>query len=131
MQFFEVFVQCVGLQSPVVFAIICGFIMSIFRFNGCDGDCGQCEFRKEGETHSHDMPTEQCRGGLEGWKLAGSAALVFLFPILTALAGVLLYGHDADSQLGGGIAGAAAGLLVAMFIIKVLFRKRNRKNQEK
>lgn len=113
-------------------AIIFRFIMSIFKFHDCNGDCGQCEFRKEGETHSHDMPTEQCTGGLEGWKLSGSAALVFLFPMLTALLGIVIAGGSANRQLVGGIAGAAAGLLIAVLVVKVLFRKKRCKNiQEK
>lgn len=124
-QFLKFFVQCGDLQSYGVFAIICGFIMSIFQSKGCNGDCGHCEFRKEGETHSHTMPTEQCPGGLESWKLSGSAALVFLFPMLTALLGAVISGDSANRQLIGGIAGAAAGLLVAVLVVKLIFRKKN------
>lgn len=113
-----------GLHSGVVSAIISLFIMSITNSKSCTGNCGQCKVRNESGTHDHNMPTEQVPGGLEGWKLSGSAALVFLFPLLLAILGAMYFRGNVHKQFGGAVAGGIFGVLIAVLIVKLVFRKK-------
>lgn len=93
---------------------------------GCSGDCGQCPSKEGDGGHSHDMPTQQIEGGMEGWKLATSAGIVFVFPFLVGLAGAFIAKPwGMNWQLGGFLAGVFVGVVIAKIISIVFFNDKN------
>ena len=54
---------------------------------------------------------------LAGWSLAGTALLIFLVPLLFALAGAVI----SRSSLAGQLLGCVAGLIMGMVIARSVF----------
>ena len=56
---------------------------------------------------------------LKGWVFSGTCVLVFLMPVLFAIAGSLIMRHNPTYGLLGGIAGFALGTLISTVVTRV------------
>ena len=84
---------------------------------GCDHKCDSCSLGH------HAMPTKG--GDLAGMKLVGAGALVFLFPLILAIAGVVFAGGGHTRQIIGAMIGLIIGVVSAVVIVRLL-KKTNR-----
>jgi hypothetical protein len=74
----------------------------------CAGDCAHCA-----ASAGHDtLPGAPYRGG----PFALYAAIVFILPLFTALAGAFMMGGSQDMRLLGGLGGGAVGILASLVI---------------
>ena len=73
------------------------------RDSDCPVDCPGCP--------DPDPASEGTSGPLSGWALAGASLLIFLVPLLGALAGAVALGPSPSGQLTGGVAGLLAAMV--------------------
>ena len=84
---------------------------------GCDHKCGDCS------SGHHTMPTSG--GDLAGMKLVAAGALVFLFPLILAILGVMFAGGGQTRQVLGAMIGLVIGVFLAVLVVRLL-KKTNR-----
>lgn len=102
---------------------------------GCVGDCTNCP-HLQGDSgghggHSHDMPTAQFKGGLEGWKLAFAAFGCFLVPLILAGLGAYIGGEDQAYASLGALVGLVTGIAIAGVTAKIALRKPKENREDK
>ena len=78
----------------------------------CSSSCDQCP------AHTDLAGTD--RNAVAGWRMVVASGLVFLLPLLLAIAGAALAGSDEKRQLVGALCGFLMGVLWAMLLVKVL-----------
>lgn len=89
--------------------------------HGCGGACRGCE----GGVPSSASPGNEIEPS--GWALVGWSAWIFLFPLLTAVAGAWLAGENRTRQALGALAGLAVGAGLAAIVVRGCRRKETRK----
>ena len=94
----------------------------------CTSNCADCPVMKESggdhEGHCHQMPTQQFKGGLEGWKLALAAFWCFVMPLILAGVGSFIGKDEAENSLGA-LIGLAIGIFIAAVSAKILLPKKS------
>jgi positive regulator of sigma E activity len=84
----------------------------------CAGQCDRCDERVAQDA--------ACEGIPEGWRRTVLWAVVFVWPLLWAIAGAVLAGRLWDSnlaQLAGALIGLALGVLEAMVTVRYVLRR--------
>lgn len=82
---------------------------------GCPAGCSSC---------GYEAVTDDQRARFRGTSLGLASMLVFLSPLLGALAGALYMGSSDERQLLGVVAGFAAGAVISFFGIGIISRPR-------
>ncbi len=83
------------------------------RANACAGGCESCDLS------SDTGPGNASHDAMSGSRLSAASAVVFLLPLVTALAGASL-GAAPLTQILGGLAGLGLGALVARVLTRWL-----------
>lgn len=81
---------------------------------GCDQDCHQCHHATAGCT---DLTSPDA---LHGARLVGTAASVFLLPVLLAIVLATLAGDDMTRQTLGAMLGLIAGAVIGVALRRVI-----------
>lgn len=87
----------------------------------CRHKCDDCSLG------SHAMPTGG--GDLAGIKLVAAGAIVFLFPLILAIAGAIFVAGSKTRQLAGAVMGLIAGVVLAVVVVRLAMK--SHKNSKK
>jgi hypothetical protein len=79
---------------------------------GCSGQCERCDIA--------GPPGHPVDDRFAGWRMVVLSSLVFLLPLLTAVAGAAMMRGSANAELGGMIAGFAAGIVAALLLVRLI-----------
>ncbi|MBP7275923.1 MAG: hypothetical protein KBA51_06950 [Kiritimatiellae bacterium] len=79
----------------------------VSRPEGCGASCESCSCKSAAQA------AETAAGDLSGWRYAGWAALMFLFPVICAAGGAFVARRDPGLQAFGGVGGLIAGAVMA------------------
>ncbi len=87
----------------------------------CPGPCDKCEL-------AGALESAAARQGIAGWRMVMASTLVFLLPLVLAMAGAVLMRQAGETrQLIGAAAGLAAGVAVAVPLMRLIRPKHEEK----
>lgn len=79
---------------------------------GCSGKCERCDLAGPG--------VQSVDEGYAGWRMVLLSTVVFLLPLLTAVAGALVKRGSANAEVGGAAVGFLAGVLMAIVVVRCI-----------
>lgn len=79
---------------------------------GCSGKCEGCDLAGPGVLSADE--------GYAGWRMVLLSTVVFLVPLLMAVAGALIKRGSANAEVGGAAVGFFAGVLVAIVVVRCI-----------